>query len=236
MFIRLSVLKGYLLMTQIIKNCSMSEPQNYANNTKTFVSFFLFCSWLVYAKYWSVERCYGIIRISTLLLTIIIFGHHLPSFCVWDFLHSWCVGSDGTQLQRRNEAIYCWWVHWKNILVFDKLWNETNKFSFLNYFQFNLLLVGLVVMQGFTCIWSFKLRSSLMPRSISFEAEIDDSFEEFLKKHFKVEFSHSWNRIQEQVKYIPSDRHSTEFEMNLKFRFFYPSTVSVLWNRWSHWL
>lgn len=38
-----------------------------------------------------------------------------------------------------------------------------------------------------------------MPRSLSFETQIDNSFEDFLKLHFKYEFSHSWNRIQEQV-------------------------------------
>lgn len=54
-------------------------------------------------------------------------------------------------------------------------------------------------MQGFTCIWAIKLRSTLMPRSIVFETAIDNSFEEFLTKHFKYETSHSWNRIQEQV-------------------------------------
>lgn len=57
-------------------------------------------------------------------------------------------------------------------------------------------------MQGFACIWAIKLRGTLMPRSLEFENEIDNSFEEFLKKHFKYEVAHSWNRIQEQVSHI----------------------------------
>lgn len=57
-------------------------------------------------------------------------------------------------------------------------------------------------MQGFTCFWAFKLRNTLVPRSISFETKIDDSFEEFIKTHFKYEATHSWNRVQELVSYL----------------------------------
>jgi len=77
-------------------------------------------------------------------------------------------------------------------------WSSTTKKRRCYLVLFNVLLIGLVVMQGFTCIWAFKLRSTLIPRSLFFESAIDNSFEDFLKLHFKYEFAHSWNRIQEQ--------------------------------------
>jgi len=76
-------------------------------------------------------------------------------------------------------------------------WSSTTKKNRCYLALFNAFLVGLVLMQGFTCFWAFKLRNTLVPRSISFETRIDDSFEEFLKTHFKYESAHSWNKIQE---------------------------------------
>ncbi|KAJ6642401.1 23 kDa integral membrane protein, partial [Pseudolycoriella hygida] len=77
-------------------------------------------------------------------------------------------------------------------------WSSTSKKNRCYLALFNVLIVGLVIAQSYGCFWAFKLRYSLVPRSISFEAGIDNSFENFLDQHFKYEFSHSWNRIQEQ--------------------------------------
>lgn len=55
-------------------------------------------------------------------------------------------------------------------------------------------------MQGFACIWAFRLRSTLVPLS-EFERNINRSFEDFAAAHLKTPTANEnkWNRIQEQV-------------------------------------
>lgn len=82
-------------------------------------------------------------------------------------------------------------------------------------------------MQLITSVWAFKIRYSLEPRAPWFENQIDLSFEQFLKLHFKDEVSHIWNRIQAQVKVMANNQTET-FQILEFFLIFYAS-VSVLW-------
>lgn len=80
-------------------------------------------------------------------------------------------------------------------------------------------------MQGFTCFWAFKLRNTLVPRSVTFEIKMDDSFEEFIDQHFKFESTHSWNRIQELVSCVKS---LTIRKLKVYFLFYSINVVALM--------
>ncbi|KAG4071543.1 hypothetical protein HA402_011697 [Bradysia odoriphaga] len=79
-------------------------------------------------------------------------------------------------------------------------WHSTTKKKRCYLILFNVLLIGIIAMQGFACIWSFKLRSTLVPLS-EFELNISKSFESFAATHLKTVTANEnkWNRIQEQL-------------------------------------
>jgi len=88
-------------------------------------------------------------------------------------------------------------------------WSSTKKKKKCYLALFNVLLIVLVIMQSLTCFWAFKLRNTLIPRSVSFETKIDDSFEESLKRHTNpLEFSNKWDFIQEQYQCCGVDGNS----------------------------
>lgn len=79
-------------------------------------------------------------------------------------------------------------------------WHSTSKKKRCYLILFNVLLIGIIVMQGFACIWAFMIRSTLVPLS-EFELKVNRSFESFAETHLRTPTANEnkWNRIQEQL-------------------------------------